>query len=193
MGLFGKNQEELGEIPSLPELPAPKDFSLPELPKSIPETIPEITKKEISELPSLPELKQITSTISPDIIKQEIINPQQNMQKSQYNPDQSLPPIQPIIQKATAPPIRAPIQTPIRSNATNKDIEPVYVRLDKFESSIQTFDEIRAKIDEIEKLLMKTKEIKQKEDQELEAWEREIKMVKARIDSVDKTIFNQLD
>ncbi len=41
--------------------------------------------------------------------------------------------------------------------------------------------------------LQKTREIKQKEEQELEEWEREIQIMKSRIASIDQTIFNQLD
>ena len=185
MGIFKKKNEELGEIPSLPELPTPKDFSLPELPKAPVETIPEIPEKAISQLPELPELKNTNQEFNHEIIKQEIANPQQTMKKSQFNQTP------PIMQKIpTAPIISKPIT---RQKKIVKEEEPIYVRLDKFELSVKTFDEIKIKIEQIEELLKKTKEIKQKEELELEEWEREINLIKARIDSVDKTIFNQLD
>ena len=46
---------------------------------------------------------------------------------------------------------------------------------------------------EIEKLLIKTKHIRAKEQEELEDWEREIKMIKTRVESIDKSILHKLD
>jgi len=74
-----------------------------------------------------------------------------------------------------------------------KKAEPVFIRLDKFQMAIETFEDIKTKITEIEDLLRKTKEIKSKEEQELEEWEREIHLIKSRIDTIDKNIFNKLD
>jgi len=176
MGLFGKKNQEMEEIPSLPELPAPKDFSLPDLPKNP----PEIQNKEISSLPplpSLPEFKKTEPDLSPKVIKQEIANPEQPMQKSQFNP--TLPTIQ-----------KPPTQIKTRSA---KETEPIYVRLDKFQTSVEAVEDIKSKIEQIEELLTKVKDVKQKEEQELQSWEREIQLIKARIDSVDKSIFNKLD
>tara|TARA_Y100000310_G_scaffold329968_1_gene400777 strand:+ start:782 stop:1324 length:543 start_codon:yes stop_codon:yes gene_type:complete len=180
MGLFGKKKKE-EEIPTLPELPAPEDFSLPKLPQS-----PlELENKEFSQLPQLPNLKKTEPDLSPKVIKQEISNPQ-DMQKSNFSSEQ------PIIQKTQPLPTQhMPIQT--KTKPRSKEIDPIYIRLDKFESSIQAFEEIKTKIEQIESLLVKTREIKQKEEQELLEWERELQLIKSRIDSVDKSVFDKLD
>ena len=77
--------------------------------------------------------------------------------------------------------------------SVTKKLEPIYIRLDKFESTVAAFEEIRKKVNEIESLLAKIKETKRKEEAELEEWEQEIQTVKARIEAIDKSIFNKLD
>jgi len=196
MGLFKKkgNQEELGQIPELPELPKPNEFSLPELPKPIGEPGLENT----SGLPQLPELK-VEPNLQPQIIKQEITNPQQRMQKSHFEGKikTTIPQIQrPPELPAPLPSSRDPHTRQIAKISPRlpiKEIEPIYVRLDKFEASLDSFEQIKNKLIEIEEVLRKIREIKQKEELELEEWEREIQVLKSRIDAIDKTIFNKLD
>jgi|TARA_Y100000310_G_scaffold343907_1_gene453838 hypothetical protein len=69
---------------------------------------------------------------------------------------------------------------------------PIYIRLDKFQMTQQALGEIREKIVEVEKVLGKIKEIKEKEERELEEWERELGIMKSRIDGVDNSIFGGL-
>lgn len=86
-----------------------------------------------------------------------------------------------------------PSRMSLASTKMTKKIEPVFVRLDKFQMTIQTFEEIKAKIEEIEDVLRKTSEIKIKEEQELSEWEREIQVIKSRIELIDRNVFNKLD
>ena len=194
-----KEEQEIQEdIPTLPELPNPNKFSLPELPPPISSK----NQEDLPELPTLPELKTETN-LTPEVIKQEIMKPPQQMHKSQFdNPPQiskihSKPiPSQPIHHQPpqiTTPEIVSPPPEASRSKSRVKEAEPIYVRLDKFEASLESFEEIKRKINEIEEVLRKTKEIKQKEELELEAWEREIQIMKSRITAIDKTMFNKLD
>jgi hypothetical protein len=69
--------------------------------------------------------------------------------------------------------------------------EPVYVRLDKFEITLNVFKEIKDKVNEIEKLLSRSREIKAEEEKELEEWEKEIHIIKSRLDSIDKNMFSR--
>ena len=186
MGLFGKNKEE--EVPSLPALPAENELVLPsknDLPE-VPTGLPEI---ETTELPALPYIEPKGTY---PVITQPI-TPAQGMQKSHFDlrkPIKPLsPPETPIINEFEPEP--EPINRPRKT--TTKPSEPIYIRLDKFETTVETFEEIKNKIIEIEELLQKTKEIKQKEEQELTEWEREIQMIKTRIETIDKNIFNKLD
>jgi len=192
-----KEQETQEEIPKLPGLPEPVKFSLP----TLPEPISNETQKDLPELPTLPELKTETN-FNPNIIKQEIMAPKKEMQKSQFNninPSSIKTSNQPTYHQPPNYPQQIKSQKAITSLKINppksriKEAEPIYVRLDKFEASLESFEEIKRKITEIEEILRKTKEVKQKEEQELEEWEREIQIIKSRITAIDKTIFNKLD
>jgi hypothetical protein len=77
--------------------------------------------------------------------------------------------------------------------AMPKKSEPVYIRIDNFESTIQTFKEIKLKLADIEKVLKDISSVKEKEKQELENWEREIQIIKKRIESMDKGIFSRFE
>ncbi|MGV8152361.1 MAG: hypothetical protein ACP5OG_04720 [Candidatus Nanoarchaeia archaeon] len=68
---------------------------------------------------------------------------------------------------------------------------PVYVRLDKFQSSMEMFEEIKEKVEEIDDLLKKTREIKQREEEELVSWEKEIETIKSRIEVIGKVLFGE--
>ncbi|GAI51278.1 unnamed protein product, partial [marine sediment metagenome] len=81
----------------------------------------------------------------------------------------------------------------LRTPKLTKKSEPIFIRLDKFQTAIEIFEEIKTQVQEIDNLLKKTKEIKIKEEQELSDWEREIQIIKSRIDLIDKNIFNKLD
>jgi len=190
MGWFKKKEEQAeGEIQELPELPNPEEFSLPEPQDSNDFSLPELPEsdfdaepKDIPELPKLPELK----TKSPAVIKQEKAKPMQEMQKSHFETIEAKPRQQSDL-------IREINKTSPRQASSAKNTEPIYVRLDKFETGLQSIEEIKRKIEEIEEILKKTREVKQKEEQELEAWERETQIIKSRIDAIDKTLFNKLD
>jgi hypothetical protein len=208
-------EEEIPELPelpnpnefSLPESPASNDFSLPELPNPNEFSLPELPSPHFSvdsntmpQLPSLPELKN-KNNFHPAVIKQEIIKPPQEMQKSHFGaietrPRQSPPLIRPpqeINEISPRQDIQEINEISPRLNSSTKNVEPIYVRLDKFEASLQSIEEIKRKITEVEGILKKTKEIKQKEEQELELWEREVHIIKSRIGAIDKDIFNKFD
>ncbi|MEM3113330.1 MAG: hypothetical protein QXI33_02810 [Candidatus Pacearchaeota archaeon] len=70
--------------------------------------------------------------------------------------------------------------------------EPLFIRLDTFENALASFDEIKLRIHEIESLLRDIKEIKIKEEKELNEWEREVETIKARLGQIDKEIFENM-
>jgi len=176
------------ELPKLPELPR-----ISELPKfhDIPETkyfgmqkSPEIKNyQEHQALPSFPG-----SNLGEDFRQESI--------KSAIGP--AIPAIERRtveISESKAPKLpkhkfSAPSQP---YEKLSKKIEPVYIRIDKFEFAIKSFKEIKNKVSEIEDLLSEIKEIKQKEDEEFRAWEHELEIIKSRIEAIDKSIFSKLD
>jgi len=75
---------------------------------------------------------------------------------------------------------------------STKKIEPVFIRIDKFEESLKIFEKTKSKISEIEKMLKHISSVKESEDRELESWQSEIEMIKKQIEKVDKNIFSKI-
>lgn len=214
MGWFKKEKKEIveEEIPELPELPDPDDFSLSGLPNPNEFSLPkpskpskpalsefpvsnfEVDSRNLPQLPPLPELKN-KNFVHPTVIKQEVVRPHQEMQRSQFRVVENRPRQESYLREPSL--IREPPEIDEISSApvtqVKNNTEPIYVRLDKFETSLQSIEEIKRKIQEVEKILKETKEIKQKEEQELEAWEKEVHIIKTRIGAIDKDIFNKFD
>jgi len=86
-----------------------------------------------------------------------------------------------------------PMEMGSMKDVRTKKAEPIYIRLDKFKAGLESFEEIKDKIIEIEELLAGIKEVKEKEDRDLEEWEREIHIIKSRIETIDRDVFNKLD
>lgn len=182
-----KKKEEV----SLPELP--ESGELPKLPEFSPTG--RLPGLEIDNFPAVPELGQKE-------IKHELGKEDGEMQKSGFTPLPNAGVIAPVgkpepiiaepsmvledLPKTVELPLGAPI-------SRTKKAEPVYVRLDKFKASLESFEEIKNKVVEIEELLGKIRETKDKEEMELEEWEREIQIVKSRIEAIDGSIFGKLD
>jgi hypothetical protein len=195
MGWFSKKKEVEGqEIPKLPELPEQEDLvlpskeDLPELSTTPNNGLPEI-ENETNALPKLPEPEiSELKTPEPDFkpkepIKEPEIRPE-GMQESKFAP-------LPTVPQSLKP---KPIQEPSFPTQPPKiKTKPIYIRLDKFQNTEESLDEIRNKITEIESLLKRIREIKSQEEKELEDWEREIQIIKSRIESIDKNIFSRLD
>src|SRR3989344_5799942 len=70
--------------------------------------------------------------------------------------------------------------------------EPLFIRLDTFESALSSFNEIKLRTHEIETLVRNIKEVKIKEEKELNEWEREIQTIKTRLEQIDKEIFEKI-
>lgn len=213
---------KLPELPELPDLPE-SWADTPELPAEslidVPPGLPEIETKPLKgsveelELPKLPDIKE--ETFERESIKQAINEPLiypvhhklPDLARMQH-PPQRIPnsprTLSPSIssQRRIEPDFDIeskrtlelpPSRMSIASQKMTKKVEPVFVRLDKFNMTMQTFEEIKMKIEEIENVLRKTSEIKSKEEQELADWEREIQMIKSRIELIDRNVFNKLD
>jgi hypothetical protein len=181
MGLFSKKDE----TPMLPDLPEDNSMNLPKLSE-----LPHIEHKFQNQ--NLTPLPESNHQIDQNTIKQEI-NPQ--MQKSSFNISPSSPP-----RELIAEPVRHINHEETRAIDMNpeerqivKRIDPIFVRLDKFETSLGALDEIKDRVVEIEKILVETKKLREKEDKELEEWENDIQIIKSKLDSIDNNIFSKLE
>lgn len=213
---------ELPELPDLPEsLSSPPELpaeSLPDVPPGLPEVETKLLKQPELELPELPhdEAEDFDREIIKKAINEPMISPIHSRlpapERISSQRMMQTPRRMPISPRTLGPSISSereiepefdleprrtlelpPSRMSMASTKMTKKIEPIFVRLDKFQMTIQTFEEIKAKIEEIEDVLIKTREIKVKEEQELAEWEREIQMIKSRIELIDRTVFNKLD
>ncbi|MEK6890341.1 MAG: hypothetical protein AABX35_04080 [Nanoarchaeota archaeon] len=68
----------------------------------------------------------------------------------------------------------------------------VFVKIDKFQSARKSLSSAREKVQEIELMLKKIRDVRMREEQELTGWERDIESVKLRIEEISKNIFEKL-
>ena len=68
-----------------------------------------------------------------------------------------------------------------------------FVRLDKFEAAYASIANIKKKVDEMNSFLRDIRQLNAKEDAELAAWEKEINDIKAKIENIDKALFENLE
>ena len=65
---------------------------------------------------------------------------------------------------------------------------PVYVKVDEYRAIRDLLDAIRQRLGTARELLAKVNELKQQEDQQVEAWGRDIEDVEERLSSIDKSL-----
>ena len=194
MGLFSKKEEvpEIPVAPALPELPKPEENSskrdLPELPSfpngSRNENInQEMVKSAVADMPS-PGEDEVHVEIPEGL---HVTEEQEGIPKS--------PPKPSVEETIPEPPKRTlEISEPRINNQKPKtrEAEPIYVRIDKFQSAQKNFEDIKEKVKEIESVLSKIKGVKSKEEEELAEWTSDIEKIKSRLSEVDSGIFNQI-
>jgi len=215
MGLFSKKKEETSMLPDLPvsneELP-----NLPDYGSSNANLNSDVPVNNIGAVPNGNPQEAIKNEIHGNLEP-----PQGNLQKSQFEPlphydsgsmparivaepghvmeaheqehHQRYPQEHQINHEMTHEPktIEMPSNMQVRSSV--KSARPVYIRLDKFKAGLQSFEDIKGKLTEIEDLLVKIRETKEKEERELEEWEREIQVAKARIEQIDNDVFRNVE
>tara|TARA_Y100000310_G_scaffold345322_1_gene463777 strand:- start:6436 stop:6993 length:558 start_codon:yes stop_codon:yes gene_type:complete len=76
------------------------------------------------------------------------------------------------------------------SSPKSKDL---FIKIDKFHSAKKALYSVRENLEEIESLLSKIRETKQREEQELNSWENEVTTAKSHIQKVTEDIFEKVD
>lgn len=184
MRWFGKNEKEkLGErsLATLPELP-----KLPKLPEIGSKDL-ELSDGPISQLPSYPP-DSFGEKFSQNAIKEAVTGKMGD--KEVFDADESLD----EIEKKTMPEPLEGLTKSFHSKLKTKGetIEPVFVRIDKFEEGLKIFERTKSKISEIEKLLEEMKRINEKEEKELQSWEKEIQIMKKNFEKINQDIFSKI-
>lgn len=169
---FGK----LSELPKLPELPPfpkfePKVFQPAERHGKI--------KDELPPLPSFPR-SSIGEEVSRETIKEAVKEPYVSTIRLPNKP------------KTREIEERVPITRVVKEIRPEIKTEPIFVRIDKYRQAMSDFQDIKKELMEIENLLKDIKEIRAREEAELQTWQEEIRAAKERLESIDKTIFQKL-
>jgi len=87
--------------------------------------------------------------------------------------------------------IPSQIHPKIKINQQEKG--PIYIRLDKYKSAKDSLENIKEKLEEVDLLLKKTREIRTKEESELGYWEKETSELKLQIERVTENIFDKTE
>lgn len=184
MGLFNKKKEVKKEVSSLPDLP-----KLPKLPRQDDE------EKQIHKLPSFPS-NSLGTRFSHNTIKEAVTGEEEDelLADDFLDKDEMR-----MMQEPARKPLTEEIgeKTPSRLRKLESErekgiIEPIFIRIDRFEEALKIFNETKKKISEIERILGDIKGIKEKEENELRIWENEIRSMKGQIEKVDKDIFSKI-
>ncbi|MBU3913850.1 MAG: hypothetical protein KKB21_03575 [Nanoarchaeota archaeon] len=193
MSWFTKKQEKpkltsLPELPALPDLPRQKiteDFS----PSISPLTMPMPTQREeIHSLPSFPN-SETANKMSREAIKSALANPPKTKPYTQEieSPGQFREEDEEDSRREFDEDLSSITPPRVRDSS-----EPIFVRIDKFQSAVKSIVEIRKQITEIEAYLSEIRKLKAKEEEELQEWEHEILGAKSKLDNVDKILFGKL-
>ena len=184
MGWFNKDKkEEKEEVPSLPELP-----ELPKLP-----VLPEMNEGEeafqpVHQLPSFPA-SSLGEKFSQNAIKEAVSGRRRGAEVTDELEEEP----QMMREPLRLPRVREVPEGFIGGAARVRKIEPVFIRIDKFENSMKTFAKIKEKIMEIEEMLKDIKKIKENEEAEFSSWENEIESLKQEIERIDQDIFSKIE
>lgn len=202
MGWF-KKEEKVPEIPPVPEMPRIPDFPT--------------EKRNLPELPSFPENSK-NENFNQDIVKSAVGDDVENGYSDDYAPvdneviDESpskggdslstniipeLPKKENLIpsinsERKRTLEISSGEDNRDEKNSMTKQVEPIFVRIDKFQSAQKNFDKIKAKAKEIEIILRKIKSVKEKEDKEIQGWAEDLEMVKSRLAEIESDIFDKI-
>ena len=184
MGWFSKKdkKEDLKNFSSLPKIQGvPK---LPELPKM---------ENDLENLPKLPSYpsdplgKKFSDGAIKNIVSGEEIGDEEVFDTDESFPDNEGMPMQKPLMRLTKE-----IDSENFSTQRTNEAGPVFVRIDKFEESLEIFEKARKKLEDIEKFLNEIKQIREREESELRDWENEMRMIKSQFEIINKSLFSKI-
>lgn len=193
MSLFGK-KEESRLLPDLPDLPNHETMVMPDHDPDEESYLPGITTESYPALPQIMNEEGIKSGLDDT----ESFN---TRNRNEFKKSNTFVPEPPEMMSPMKPQMLSPLQkSSFKGNQSRmveqqqrmKQNQPIYIRLDKFQTTHGSLQDIKMKMEEIEKTIIKIKEVKEQEDKEIEEWERELQLVKARLESIDTNLFENL-
>jgi len=174
MGLFKKKEKKEEAVPKLPELPR-----LPELPDIA--EFQKYTEEKLPQLPSFPN-GDLGNRFSQNTIKEAITGKKEEEVQAEEMEEEIPMMRKPLIQE----------ESKNYFERTQSSSEPIFIRIDRFEEGSKSFEEVRKKVADIEKMLTGIKQIKEEEEKELESWTNEVIKIKEKMEKVDDNIFSKI-
>ncbi len=188
MGLFSKKEKPADSgIPMLPKLPR-----LPDLPD-----MEEYDERSIHQLPSLPS-NSIGAKFSRDTIKDAVSGERGRDFYADDFSEEEMRMMRDPLRRPTTEEVEEEIEEEMEmprrqmSPGLRQEVEPVFVRIDRFEEGLKLFETIKDQINAIERALADTKKVKEREEAELNSWESELKRMKEEIEKIGRNIFSKL-
>ncbi|MEK6818726.1 MAG: hypothetical protein AABY10_02220 [Nanoarchaeota archaeon] len=193
-----RTNDNLDDLPDLPPLRTPFSSN-----SSIP-SVTEIEGEEIHNLPSFPD-SPAHNSFSQAVIK-EAVSDRHDTGENVLEMREWTPTKFKDSQGARQPDQSKDFLTNsdyVERNNFNKPIvrnrgdmnkgPDVFVKIDKFYSAKKTISDVKAKLEEIDSLINKVREVKLREEQELSSWEREFNDIKTRLKEVTENIFERVE
>jgi hypothetical protein len=128
---------------------------------------------ELPELPSLPTFPDI-----PRIQREE--KPEMSTSMFPEIPNQQSRPLFP----ASTPSISEITEEPVEITK-----EPIFVKISKYKEALSSFEILKKKIYETTSILEKIREIKQQEEMQIEEWQKELEIIKEKLNAIDNKLF----
>ncbi len=186
MGWFKKEDKKQSseKIPELPKLPSLPSLDFPKIDSSNLHPKQEPSKKQAVQMPEHPtqihKLPNFSSGSVSDKFSQRVIK--EAVESDDEEPEEfdedNLTPINPRTQ---------------RIGYKADEGNPVFVRLDKFEESLEILDSIKKDLVHIEKFLEEIKKVRLEEEKELSLWEKEVEESKKKIAKIDEEFFSKIE
>ena len=187
MGLFNKKKEVKKETSLLPDLP--KLPELPELPRADDE------ERQIHKLPSFPS-NSLGTRFSRNTIKEAVAGEEEDeLPADDFLDEDEMRMMREPARKPLTEEIGEEMPSRLKKLESGREksiIEPIFIRIDRFEEALKIFNETKKKISEIDRILEDVRKIKEKEENELKTWENETRYMKEQIEKVDKDIFSKI-
>jgi hypothetical protein len=126
------------------------------------------SKKEEEELPSVPALQQVNA-----------MGGVQGMQQSSMS-------------HLNNPSEVSQVSQEVGSNGQMNKKDPFFIRMDKFNESKRNLIEIEKKMRDMENVLARLGDAKEREDAEIESWKSDMKEIKGYLEDINESVFSRL-
>jgi hypothetical protein len=71
--------------------------------------------------------------------------------------------------------------------------EPIFVKINKYKEVLSNFEAVKKKVQEASETIEKIRELRQKEEEQLEEWHKELAEIKEKINSIDNKLFLRIE